>query len=129
MHAARRPRFALWIAFAAILWASIVPSFAQVLMQPSPAKTIFVDLCVASGHTQVAVQVPGDDESQAHREIGMHCPFCRAHDAYVGVLPAPLAAVQVPTLVTPAFPPLFYLAHTTLFAWTVAHPRGPPALG
>lgn len=95
----------LWIALAAILWASLAPSLAHALsLSPGGHHTlrISVDYCVSDGDTQsgLTLEVPrdGGDGSQADAHgDGHHCPLCRNPQAGVGILPAPVPVLPAPS--------------------------------
>lgn len=125
----------LWIALAAILWASLAPSLAHALsLSPGGHHTlrVSVDYCVSEGDTQsgLTLEVPrdGGDGSQADAHgDGHHCPLCRNQQASVGILPAPVPVLPAPIGRAITYPPLFFLAANPLHAWSAAQPRAPPA--
>ncbi|CAB3654884.1 hypothetical protein CEY09_17100 [Achromobacter marplatensis] len=125
----------LWIALAAILWASLAPSLAHALsLSPGGhhAHRISVDYCASEGEapSTLTLEVPhdgsGDTQADAHGD-GHHCPLCRNPQADVGILPAPVPVVPAPVGRAITYPPLFFLAANPLHAWSAAQPRAPPA--
>jgi len=133
-------RPSLWIALAAILWASLAPSIAQALsLSPDGhhIHRITVDYCASEGdgNTQGAVtlDIPHDshdaqDSTQADGHAdGHHCPLCRNPHADVGILPTNMPVVPAPVGRAITYPPLFFLAAAPLHAWSAAQPRAPPA--
>ena len=94
----------LWIALAAILWASLAPSLAHALsLSPGGhhAHRISVDYCASEGEAPstltLEVQHDGSDDTQADAHgDGHHCPLCRNPQADVGILPAPVPVVPAP---------------------------------
>ncbi|KAG0771830.1 hypothetical protein G6F22_016165 [Rhizopus arrhizus] len=125
----------LWIALAAILWASLAPSLAHALsLSPGGhhAHRISVDYCASEGEAPstltLEVQHDGSDDTQADAHgDGHHCPLCRNPQADVGILPAPVPVVPAPVGRAITYPPLFFLAANPLHAWSAAQPRAPPA--
>lgn len=126
-------RPALWIALAAVLWASLAPSLAHALgmaHEGGTSQRISVEYCAAEGAARVSLDVRGDDHGAgrdgAHGD-GQHCPFCRNPQAGAGILPAPVPVLPVPPARSASYPPLFFSAAQSLHAWSAARPRGPPA--
>ncbi|KGD94138.1 hypothetical protein JL37_12630 [Achromobacter sp. RTa] len=126
-------RPALWIALAAILWASLAPSLAHALgmgHEGGASRRISVEYCAAEGAALVSLDVRGDDhgagQDGAHGD-GQHCPFCRNPQADAGILPAPIPVLPAPAARAFGYPPLFFLAAHPLHAWSAAQPRAPPA--
>ena len=121
----------LWIAFIAILWASLAPSLAHALgmgQQNRAGQSVSVEYCAAQGASSVSLDV-GDDhdagQASAHGD-GQHCPFCRNPQAGAGILPAPVPVLPAPAVGAVTYPPLFFLAASPLHAWSAAQPRAPP---
>lgn len=145
----------LWIALAAILWASLAPSLAQALSL-SPAShdayriLVSVDVCEGSegvaaqdaarnkmldlqldipqaGHDGPAGDIAGDGHGAAGHGDGHHCPLCRNPHADVGMLPTTELVVPAPVGRAITYPPLYFLAASPLHAWSAVQPRAPPA--
>lgn len=138
----------LWIALAAILWASLAPSLAQALsLSPDGhhLHRITVDYCASEddggGKTQGVVTLdvphdahdgadhhnaPGKPQADAHGDAH-HCPLCRNPHADVGILPTTMPVVPAPVGRAITYPPLFYAATSSLHVWSAAQPRAPPA--
>ncbi|WP_039883537.1 DUF2946 family protein [Achromobacter piechaudii] len=131
----------VWIALAAILWASLAPSLAHALsLSPDGhhIHRISVDYCAGDGSTgdgSLTLDVvhdgphdasPGSRAGDAHGD-NHHCPLCRNPHADVGILPAPVPVVPVPVGRAITYPPLFFLAANSLHAWSAVQPRAPPA--
>lgn len=111
-------RRTLWIALAAILWASLAPSLAHALgLSPGGQHIhrISVDYCVSEGEAQstLTLEMPRDGsdgtQADAHGD-GHHCPLCRNPQADAGILPAPVPVVPAPVGRAITYPPLFFLA-------------------
>ncbi|WP_338879633.1 DUF2946 family protein [Achromobacter veterisilvae] len=126
-------RPALWLAFAAILWASLAPSLAHALgmgQQDRAGQRISVEYCAADGASSVPLDLSGDDRGADHGGAhgdGQHCPFCRNPQADAAILPAPVPVLPAPAARAVGYPPLFFLAAHPLHAWSAAQPRAPPA--
>jgi hypothetical protein len=126
-------RPALWIALAAILWASLAPSLAHALglgHEGGTGQRIRIEYCAAEGPASVSLDVGSDDhgagQDGAHGD-GQHCPFCRNPQAGAGILPAPVPVLPAPAARGVSYPPLFFVAAHPLHVWSAARPRGPPA--
>ncbi|MGE8566938.1 MAG: DUF2946 domain-containing protein [Achromobacter sp.] len=133
----------LWIALAAILWASLAPSLAHALsLSPDGHHfhRISVEYCASEGETSgtLTLEVPHNDShndlhdsqhsSKADDAHGdHHCPLCRNPQADVSILPAPVPVVPAPVGRAITYPPLFFLAENSLHAWSAVQPRAPPA--
>ncbi|WMD20457.1 DUF2946 domain-containing protein [Achromobacter seleniivolatilans] len=126
-------RPSLWIAIAAILWASLAPSLAHALsLSPhggTHGQRISVDYCAAEGESTITLDVQsgtGNSQADTHGD-DHHCPLCRNPQADVGILPAPVPVLPAPVGRAITYPPLFYAASNSLHAWSAAQPRAPPA--
>jgi hypothetical protein len=122
----KRSTLPLWIALMAILFSALAPSISQAV-NASSGKSIFAEICTVNGAKVVAVdgdtQKPANDPLQHHMK---HCPYCGTHGGTFALLPP--AAIEFAVLGGPdRHPSLFYQAPAPLFAWSAAHPRGPPA--
>lgn len=147
----------LWIALAAILWASLVPSIAQALsLSPDSHHVhrimVSVDVCEGgegaagqdaardrmldvqldipqAGHDGhgPAADIGGDAHAAAGHGDGHHCPLCRNPHADVGILPVTVPVVPAPVGRAITYPPLYFLAGASLHAWSAVQPRAPPA--
>ena len=56
-----------------------------------------------------------------------HCPYCASRVTSLGMPPAPLTILKLPTLRV-GLPDLFLQSPRPLFAWSTAQPRAPPHL-
>lgn len=127
-------RPSLWIALAAILWASLAPSLAHALsLNPrgDHIQRISVDYCAAEGESTLTLDVRQDDPGDGHadtHEDGHHCPLCRNPQSGVGILPASVPVLPAPVARAIGYPPLFFSASQPLHAWSAAQPRAPPAV-
>ena len=123
----KRSSLPLWIALMAVLFSALAPSISHAL-SASAGKAILAEICTVDGAKVVAVdagdsQKPATDPLQHHFK---HCPYCATHGgsfALPPAMPSEFAVLGGPDL----HPSLFYQAPAPLFAWSVAHPRGPPA--
>ena len=122
----KRSSLPLWIALMAILFSALAPSISQAI-NASAGKSVFAEICTVAGAKVVAIdadgaQKPATDPLQHHWK---HCPYCGTHGGSFA-LPPP-APIEFAVLGGPDLQPsLFYQAPAPLFAWYVAHPRGPP---
>ncbi len=116
------------LALLAMLGVACFPSIAR-LLGPSSERLIHLSLCSPDGADRSVVfdlGAGGDNKpSQSPRLDTGDCPFCVTHVA-LGMPPIVLAAVPAGDL-SDGLPDRFYTAQRPLFAWTAAHPRGPPA--
>ncbi|MNK16060.1 hypothetical protein D3C87_342210 [compost metagenome] len=124
----------LWLALAAILWASLAPSLAQALSlnpQGDHLQRISVDYCASAGESTLTLDVRQDDRGGGHagsHEDGHHCPLCRNPQTGVGILPASVPVLPAPAARAIGYPPLFFSAGQPLHAWSAAQPRAPPTV-
>jgi hypothetical protein len=109
-----------WMAFAALLAAALMPSLSRALTSDRIGNIMMAEICAPSGMSYADKQNP-EDKSIAHMD---DCDYCRLQ-ADTPALPVtiPMAA---PGKIAAPRPALFYHSPTPLFAWTAAHPRGPP---
>jgi hypothetical protein len=113
-----------WIAALAILFNALAPvvSHAQ-----ARAGVTEVEICTAMGVAMVAMPASNDPADPVHLLKGMsHCAYCGTHGGSFGLPPSamPMFALQGGHDV---YPPLFYQSPSTLFTWSRAHARAPPA--
>jgi len=130
----------VWIALAAILWASLAPSLAHALSLSPDGHHIHriqVDVCAGGADDSATMTLdvvhdgPRDASQDGHAGDGHgdnhHCPLCRNPHADVGILPTPVPVLPVPVGRATTYPPLFFLAANPLHAWSAVQPRAPPA--
>ncbi|MCR5866602.1 MAG: DUF2946 domain-containing protein [Aquincola tertiaricarbonis] len=118
LHLLRR---SAWLALAAMLWLSLVPTVSQAVAAvqgPQP----WTQICSASGFKAA----PGSP-SEAADHLMAHCPFCALSQLGHALPPAPPVAVFLPDERAHELPRLFLQAPHTLHAWRHALSRGPPS--
>jgi Protein of unknown function (DUF2946) len=118
-----------WFAVAALLGLALLPTVSHALAWAQGGRTVWAEICTAQGPRLVAIDdaAAGQDSpatSAAHLE---HCPFCAQASAVAGPPPAPITVPVVPAERTGP-PARFFAAPHTLFAWSSAQPRAPPAV-
>jgi len=115
-----------WIAALAILFNALAPvvSHAQASTGHANAQ---VEICTAMGMAMVSVPATDDQPDAGHLMQGMnHCAYCATHAGSFGLPPQALTVFAV-LGGHDVFPPLFYQSPATLFTWSRAHARAPPA--
>ena len=120
---------ATWIAFVAILFAALAPSFSYA-MAPASGQP-WTEVCSVGGarfvHTggdQLVQSDPAKPSSMQHE----HCPLCVTHGGAFAP-PPPHAGLTLVLLALPeTYPPLFFQSPHPLPSWTAAQSRAPPAL-
>jgi hypothetical protein len=111
-----------WIASLAILFNALAPVVSHAQARHGVTQ---LEICTATGTAMVTL--PADQPDPGHLLKSMsHCAYCATHAASFGLPPhtMPLFAVQGGHDV---YPPLFYQSPATMFAWSRAHARAPPA--
>lgn len=121
-------RMTAWIAFCAILLASLAPSISHAVAAAKGTPNGWMEICTVEGAKLVQVDggkpsTPSSGDKSLHFE---HCPFCLNHAVAAGMPPADFVLPVVAG--TSVVPLLFYQASHPLFAWTAAQPRAPPVL-
>ncbi|MDQ2820699.1 MAG: DUF2946 domain-containing protein [Pseudomonadota bacterium] len=118
-----------WIAALAILFNALAPVVSQARAQ-GVGRAATVEICTAMGVAMVALPDAGntsDSSDPGHLLKGMsHCAYCATHAGSFGLPPQALQTVAVQRG-HDGFPPLFYQSPATLFTWSRAHARAPPA--
>ena len=115
-----------WIAALAILFNALAPvvSHAQASTGHANAQ---VEICTAMGMAMVSMPQSNDKPDAGHLMQGMnHCAYCATHAGSFGLPPQALTVFAV-LGGHDVFPPLFYQSPATLFTWSRAHARAPPA--
>ncbi len=128
LHPVNRRTLAVWIAALGILFSALAPSISHA-WSSSRGDAGWAEICSATGVKQVAFsagapQKPATDLLLHHME---HCPYCATHGGTFALLP-PLAVSFAILGGHDFFPSLYYHAPATLFAWSAAQARGPPAV-
>lgn len=117
-----------WIAALAILFNALAPVVSQAQARTrSSAGATQMEICTAMGVAMVSMPASNNAPDHDHLLKAMsHCAYCGTHAGSFGLPPhaAPIFAVQGGHDV---FPPLFYQSPATLFTWSRAHARAPPA--
>ena len=109
-----------WLALVAMFGLALAPSVSHAL-SASNAANPFTEICSAPPSDGTP---PGNTGSAAmHLE---HCALCCIAAQPLGMPPAPLVLPAVPDGAHFVAARFLDASHT-LFAWTAAQPRGPPA--
>lgn len=113
----RRQTLHLWIAMLAVLFAALAPTVSHALA--ASTSSVLSEMCSVDGPTKKA---------PSNTMHGMeHCPYCATHGGAPALEPPALSGFAV-IGGHDFYPPLFYTAPQPLHTWSVASPRGPPAL-
>lgn len=115
------------LACLAILMAALAPSISHALSDAGKPRSLWAEICSSAGLKLVKVDL--GSELPAHGEPASafdHCPFCQTHGG-MPALPSSAAFFVPASLGSFAFPPLYYQAPRTLFAWASPQSRAPPA--
>lgn len=113
-----------WIAALAILFNALAPVVSHAQARAGATQ---MEICTAMGVAMVSMPASSDQPDPGHLLKAMsHCAYCSTHAGSFGLPPEamPLFAVLGGHDV---FPPLFYQSPSTLFTWSRAHARAPPA--
>ena len=126
MHKTRqRRRYLAWLLCAAMLMTALMPALSRAFAPERAASPAWLEICSAMGTRYV--QAPDTSDNTDKRSSGMNdCPYCRVHSDMPVLPPSPPLVPQGAIL--SERPALFYHAPTPLYAWVIAHPRGPPAV-
>ena len=131
----KRKLITSWIAIFAILLSTLAPSISSAMAVRGANDGIWTEICSASNvasstnkvSKKVFVKLSTGTAKTSDSHKAKHCPFCLPHAGNFALPPALTACVAV-TAGQNAFPPLYYQAHSLLFSWVTANPRGPPQL-
>jgi hypothetical protein len=122
-----RHRVTAWIAFFAILMASLMPAISSAFTTPQGAS-FAADICTigSTGYKAPDTVTPRDASSKAGLHLE-HCPFCLTHAGSFGLPPTSSIAMPVPVLPVlhapvPGVPSLLLAA-----PWSTPRSRAPPA--
>lgn len=83
----------LWFTLAAVLFGSLAPSWAQVIVQASVGTSLsYVEVCTSAGLRRIAVAGDGQDAdrptpSPANAIDAVHCAFCLTQHQLPGLVP------------------------------------------
>lgn len=129
IFARRTHRLLAWLALATILAASLMPLAAQAMAHWRGSPAANLSACGMDMSAPQASAMPAH-APQHHSDDGglgraKHCPFCTTHAGADGLPPA-APDVLPATAESHRFPPRFFQARRTLFAWSGAQPRAPP---
>ena len=114
-----------WIAALAILFNALAPVMSHARASTTGAQ---VEICTAMGVAMVAMPADDGKPDPGHLLKGMsHCAYCATHAASFGLPPAQVTLFAV-LGGHDVYPPLFYQSAATLFTWSRAHARAPPAV-
>jgi len=108
---------------------ALMPAISHALAFVRGQSADLVEICTQQGPQRVSLKdgAPATDPAPALAfEHLDHCPFCAQLGTPLGMPPAPVV-VPLQTHLSHAMPRLFYAAPRTLFAWSAAQPRAPPA--
>lgn len=115
-----RRRLSLWLTLVALLMGALAPSLSQAMRTPGGVST-WAEVCSST-------PASGQDPAPADAvHLFEHCPYCSLHTPTLGLPPTPLS-LALPAELRHPQPMLFLDAPRGQHNWTVARPRGPPAL-
>jgi Protein of unknown function (DUF2946) len=124
----RHLRCWVFVAIFALLGVAVLPALAHVAM--TAAGVQWVEICSTAGSRWVQIDdraAPTSGDPSTVMDM-TQCPACCHLGQGAGLPPRPLQLALL-MFATQAMPVLFLRAPHPLFAWTVAQPREPPALG
>jgi hypothetical protein len=114
-----------WIAALAILFNALAPVVSHARAVP---RGVQVEICTAMGVAMVAMPATSDKPDADHVLKGMnHCAYCATHAASFGLPPHAMTTFAI-LGGHDVYPTLFYQSPATLFTWSRAHARAPPAV-
>lgn len=145
-------RMAAWMAFVAVLMASLAPSISHALaaagLSSFTASSVSIPADTPSPHYMAEMShdashgdgthshrmdmaepgpqgspSPGPHSTEAHFE---HCPFCFTHAGSFALPPTTAFLVLAAGSKLDRFTSLFYQSPAPLFIWTTAQSRAPP---
>lgn len=119
----------IWIAALAVLFSALAPTISRAMAAATPGADEEVQVCTMEGMRTLVPAGHLPDKSDPHRfdHFLEQCPYCALH-AGAAILPPSMQLAFAAPDVSFSHPPLFYQSAVPLFAWTRAHPRGPPGL-
>mgnify|MGYP001213013553 CR=1 FL=1 len=109
----------------AILLTSIVPSVSHAMGAAKGSS--WIEICSSQGSKWIEEGTDNSQPAPTASHVFEHCPFCSIHAPGIGLPPSP-ATEPLPIAGHGEFPPAFYAAPRTLYAWVSARPRAPPQL-
>lgn len=124
----------IWLACLALLFNGLLPAMAggmvgniSVGSQPGVVEVCSVDgVKLIDAVTGKLIKLVAGKSAQDKQHMAAHCAYCLPHAGHDFVLPGSFACLPQGNLAEAA-PLLFYQSPHTLFIWTAAQPRGPPA--
>lgn len=117
----------IWIAMLSVLFSALAPTMSHAMVA-SQALSEEVQVCTVGGMKTVVIGKagPGKGAPRSIDHLFEHCPYCVTHGGAMALLCSSRVVFPAPAPWAP-FPPLFYQSATSLFPWTAANPRAPPA--
>jgi hypothetical protein len=125
-----RQRVTAWIAFFAIMLASLMPTMSRAIAAADAARS--AEQVCSTGHHGGAhhgvAASPASHHTPSHHDGALHldhCGFCLTHAGSFGL--APTVASVLPVASGPeVHPPPLFQSRRVLVAWTTAQSRAPP---
>lgn len=119
----------VWIAMLGVLFSALAPALVHavpVVQQPFGEE---MQICTMAGMKTIVIGEadPGKSMPGSGDHPLKHCPCCPAHGG-APAMPPPVVFLFPASVSRAPYPPLFYQSATSLFPWTAAKPRAPPAL-
>lgn len=111
---------------------AMLPTVSRAMASAQGDGSGWIEVCTAQGMMRMALDGATGDLPSGPVPPGSasghldHCPYCSLTAQAVGLPPAPPLAPDL-SACAGHLPPLFLLAPRTLFAWSSAQPRAPPA--
>ena len=112
---------------AVMLLAVSAPTISKVIVLDEP-QTALIEICTNEGVKQISLSDSGLDERESSGEHHAHaedCPYCHLQ---LSLFTPPKSQTFLNVRVLAFFPPLFYQAPQSQFAWAPQLARAPPVL-
>jgi long-subunit acyl-CoA synthetase (AMP-forming) len=116
-----------WVAILALLFSSLAPA-AHHLLNPTAGKSQVAEICTNAGVKAISLNAdtPAKLLADLKQDMPSHCAYCITHGS-TSAIPSPSAMTFAVAGEQTLIPLLFFSASATLFPWTVAPSRAPPA--
>ena len=122
-------RLVAWVTCWAILLGALAPGVTSAMALRAASGAAWTEVCSATGSKWVQgapEEAPTRSAPAPSGHDGGHCKHCLLHHPSAALPAAPQAGAPF-VASGHLLPALFFAAPRPLFAWTSAHPRGPPA--
>lgn len=124
----KRRTLYIWIAMLAILFGAFAPFISHMLTAGYGGSAVTAEICSASGNKLLKVSdADGSKAPLSAKHCSADCAFCSVHGSTLALTNSQ-AHIFVIEIGRDFYPPLFYAAKRSLYAWSAAYPRAPPSL-